>query len=576
MDCKTRIMSNDFADMIVDFDLNEDLLNNTAGDFCFTQIEDNLRIFYVNRSELPDLSVSDYRYLYLPSCYGLMMDGREIAVGRDDFNTLSLEDAGILRVQRPPLSLTGLGCIFACIDTGIDYTNPVFRRADGSSRILAIWDQEEQSGVSPEGFEYGSEYSREQINQALQSENPYDIVPTRDISGRHGTALASIAAGSNLDEGFTFLGAAPDADIVVVKLKQAKQYLRDYYMIPDGVPCYQETDILTALKYVMKYSVTTIRPICILLGLGTGLGDHAGNSMLERYISKLNSIRNVAVVLPAGNEGNIGHHYRAPFTIEEENVVKQAEIRVGEGTAGFIAEIWGSVPSFFAISLRSPGGETIEDISFRLDSTRVYDFIYSQTVVTVDTLLVEQVTGQQLVVMRFENPTPGIWTIGIRAEEISTPAVCDIWLPIRQFIEGSAYFLEPTPYITLTAPATGQSAMCVSAYNRATGGFFQESGRGFTRDNIIKPDFSAPGVNVPSIAGEVSGTSASAALAAGAVLQFMQWAVVERRSPLINGVEIKNYLIRGARRDSSQNWPNREEGFGKLDIYETFEKLRMV
>lgn len=576
MDCKTRILSNEYADMIVDFDLEEEYLNNTAGDFCFTQIEDNLRIFYVNRSELPNLSVSDYRYLYLPSCYGLMIDGREIAVGGTDFNTLTLDDVGILQVQRPPLALTGLGCVFACIDTGIDYADPVFRRADGSSRILAIWDQEEQSGIPPEGFEYGSEYSREEINEALQSENPYDIVPTRDIQGRHGTALASIAAGSNLNEGYTFLGAAPDADIVVVKLKQAKQYLKDYYMIPEGVPCYQENDVLTALKYVMRYSQPTVRPVCILLGIGTGLGDHAGNSMLERYLNRLNSVRNVAVVLPAGNEGNVGHHYVAAFSENESGIVRQAEIRVGEGTAGFIAEIWGSIPSFFAISLRSPGGETIDDISFRLNTTRVYDFIYSQTVVTVDALVVEQVAGQQLVVLKFENPTAGIWTVSIRAEEISTPAVCDIWLPLRQFVQGSVYFPEPSPYVTITPPATGQSAMCVSAYNRSTGGFFQESGRGYTRDNIIKPDFSAPGVNVPSVVGEISGTSASAALTAGTVLQFMQWAVVERHSPLVNGVEIKNYLIRGARRDNSQEWPNRQEGYGKLDIYGTFEMLRMI
>ena len=575
MDCKSRILSNEYADMIVDFDLSGELLNASAGDFCYIQIEDNLRIFYVDRRTLPPLSVSDYRYLYLPSCYGLMVDGG-VPISDGEFDTKALEVTGILSVQRPPLSLTGLGCILACIDTGIDYTNPVFRKADGSSRILAIWDQEEQEGSAPEGFEYGSEYSREQINEALRSEKPFNVVPTRDIQGRHGTALASIAAGSSLEEGYTFLGAAPDADIVVVKLKQAKEYLRNYYMIPEGVPCYQENDILIALKYVMKYAQATTRPVCILLGVGTGLGDHAGNSILEQYINRLNAIRNVAVVLPAGNEGNTGHHYSVIFQENEENAVKEAEIRVGEGTKGFIAEIWGSIPAFFSISLVSPGGETIEDISFRLNTTRIYDFIYSQTTVTVDTLVVEQVSGQQLVVLRFENPTAGIWTIRIRAVKIPTSAVCDIWLPIRQFVEGEVSFLEPSPYTTLTPPATGQSAMCVSAYDPITGGFWQESGRGYARDNIIKPDFSAPGENVPSIIGDISGTSAAAALSAGAVLQFMQWAVVEKRSPLVNGTEIKNYLIRGAVRDAVRNWPNREEGFGKLNIYGTFDALRTI
>ncbi len=574
MDCRTRIVSNDYADLMVDFDLEVNSLENTAGDFCFYQIEDNLRIFYVNREELPDLSVSDYRYLYLPGCYGLMQTGETIPGG--GFNTAALEATGSLRVQREPLGLTGIGCVFVCIDSGIDYTSPVFRRADGSSRILAIWDQEEQSGTPPEGFLYGSEYRSAHINEALESDNPYAIVPTRDISGRHGTALASIAAGSSLEEGTAFTGAAPDADIVVVKLKQAKLYLREYYLVPDDTPCYQETDILTALKYAVGFADALRRPVCICLGLGTSFGDHAGNSLLERYINRLNTLRNVAVVLPAGNEGNSGHHYRAVFTDDGVGARQDAEIRVGEGNQGFFAEVWGSVPSLFQISLRSPGGEEISDISFRLDTTRVYDFIYSDTRVTVDAFLVEQISGQQLVVMRFENPTPGIWTIGIGLEENNVTAVCDIWLPIQQFQTGATYFLEPTPYITLTMPATGISAICVSAYNSDSGGFFQESGRGFTRSNVIKPDFAAPGVNVASAIGAVSGTGASAALAAGAVLQFMQWAVVEGRRPLVNGVEIKNYLIRGARRQDNLNWPNRELGYGKLDIYETFEELRRV
>lgn len=574
MDCKTRILSNDYADLIVDFDLEEENLENTAGDFCFYQVEDNLRIFYVKRDELPDLSVSDYRYLYLPACYGLMQIGETIdGVG---FNTSALEATGILNVQRPPLELTGLGCILAIIDTGIDYRNAVFRRADGSSRILAIWDQEEQSGIPPRGFRYGSEYTVEMINEALNAENPYEIVPTGDIEGRHGSALASIAGGSDINEGTTFLGAAPNADLVVVKLKQAKQYLKDYYLIPDDVPCYQETDVLTALKYVAGFVEILRRPVCIFMGIGTSYGDHSGNSFLERYIGQLNNRRNIAVVLPAGNEGNAGHHYRAVFRKEDINTVKEAEIRVGENNRGFILEIWGSVPSLFRISLRSPGGEEIRDVSFRLNTTRVYDFVYSDTRVTVDALLVEQITGQQLVVMRFEAPTPGIWTVEILAESVSTDAVCDLWLPIQQFLSGATYFLESTPYITLTQPATGNSATCVSSYNAATGGLFQETGRGFTRNNIVKPDFSAPGVNVPSVIGAISGSGASAALVAGAYAQFMQWAVTEENSPLVNGVEIKNYFIRGARRDDVTNWPNREQGYGQLDIYETFEQLRRL
>ena len=128
----------------------------------------------------------------------------------------------------------------------------------------------------------------------------------------------------------------------------------------------------------------------------------------------------------------------------------------------------------------------------------------------------------------------------------------------------------------MTMPATASTTLCVAAYNTDTGGLFQESGRGFTRSEVIKPDLAAPGVNVAGVTGAVSGTGAAMALTAGAVLLFMQWAVVEGRKPLVNGIEIKNYFIRGARREEGRNWPNRELGYGKLDIYEVFEKLRRI
>ena len=110
---------------------------------------------------------------------------------------------------------------------GIDYTHEAFRDSQGNSRILAIWDQTIQDGDAPEGFHYGTVYTREDINRALQADDPYSVVPSRDENG-HGSAMAGVAAGSGLGNGLTYVGAAPDADIVVVKLKEAKQYLRDH------------------------------------------------------------------------------------------------------------------------------------------------------------------------------------------------------------------------------------------------------------------------------------------------------------------------------------------------------------
>lgn len=151
----------------------------------------------------------------------------------------TLNEAGILPVQNyPTLQLKGRNILIGFLDSGIDYTNPVFQNLDNTTRIRAIWDQTVQTGTMPEHFSYGSEFTEEQINEALRSDSPFDLVPSTDETG-HGTYAAALACGSAVPEE-EFLGAAPEASIAVVKLKQAKQYLRDYYFIPSDAECYQK------------------------------------------------------------------------------------------------------------------------------------------------------------------------------------------------------------------------------------------------------------------------------------------------------------------------------------------------
>ena len=136
--------------------------------------------------------------------------------------------------------MSGEGVLVGIIDTGINYLDPIFRNLDGSTRIQRIWDQEEQSGTAPRGIGYGSEYTKEQINQAILSENPKETVPSFDTDG-HGTFVASVACGGANPENL-FIGAAPEAEMVIVKLKEAKEYLREYYFVDRDARCYQEND----------------------------------------------------------------------------------------------------------------------------------------------------------------------------------------------------------------------------------------------------------------------------------------------------------------------------------------------
>ena len=585
--CKERILSNDYADLIIDFELTEELLDMDTSnlDYCYRQIDRGLGLVFTRRSQVEPVGLLNYSYQRIPSLFGLQELTTESVGGV--FNPTSLSSSGIADVQRAPLNLTGKGTIIAFIDTGIDYTNPVFRNPDGSSRILAIWDQTIQEGTPPVGFEYGTEYSRELINQALQSENPRSIVPSRDESG-HGTYVASIAVGSRIDGGSTFTGAAPDADILVIKLKECKKYLRDYYLIPERAVAYQSTDIIMALEYADTFARSFYRPVIFCVALSTSYGSHSGDSPLSNYMNRLADKRSRIFVVGGGNEGNSSHHYEGDLSPEngrEEETKEEIEIRVGENERGFITEIWGKAPNIFSLAIRSPGGEELPNTGVRVDRGIEYEFVYERTSITVSYALVEGNTGDELITVRFQTPTPGIWTLILESESGLRNAGFHVWLPISAFLSSETYFLSPNPNITLTIPGYARNVITTAAYSDRTNSIYVRSGRGFSRSSELKPDIAAPGVNISAVQRgigselrivNVTGSAAAAAITAGGVADFMQWAVNDGNATYLKSGEVKNYLIRGAIRDENLTYPNRLWGFGKLSIEGVFDSLAGV
>lgn len=144
MDCRTQILSNDYFDVITDFSLQADVKEP-----CAAIIENQFRIFYYDRSIVGNTNEYFFQFRNVPKLYGLMQEGGMLAGG---FDPNSLIASGITQIQREPLALTGRGVIICVIDTGIDYTNPAFRNPDGTSRILAIWDQTIQEGSLQRAF----------------------------------------------------------------------------------------------------------------------------------------------------------------------------------------------------------------------------------------------------------------------------------------------------------------------------------------------------------------------------------------------------------------------------------------
>ena len=565
-------MSEEYADGVVDFPVER--LVEEGDDVCYIKLNERYYVAYQNRLMTPELLESTFQYQYIPKLYGLMQTENQ-QTQNSIFDPSSLISSGIRQLQGQPLNLRGQGVVVAVIDTGIDYRNAAFRDANGESRILAIWDQTNQDGIPPEGLYFGSEYSREEINRAILSENPLEIVPVTDPL-RHGTIMAGIAAGSIVNGGSRYIGAAPEADIVVVKLKECKNYLREYFFVPEGVPAYEESDIMLGIAYANRFAEDFRRPVVICLGIGTNMGDHAGNSFLGRYMNDVALLRSRAIVVCGGNEGIANHHYTWGFPTQDEERIeyRDVEVRVGEGEKGFLMEFWGSVPDVFNISVRSPGGESIPPIRLGVEQSNTYRFIFEDTEVTIRSVLVESGAGEEFIQFRFQTPTPGIWTFRVTTVGEVHNGVFHMWLPITQFLSSTTYFLEASPDTTITEPAMASEVICVTNYNHVNNSFYLESGRGFSRTGQIRPDFAAPGVNVPTLYGNRTGSSLSAAITAGGAAQFLQWAVVEGNSPLAESREVRNYFIKGAVRMPDIEYPNREWGYGTLNVLGAFERLR--
>lgn len=560
-ECKNAILSNEYADFFVEHGALLERIRREVGPFCEQVINYKYSIIHVPISPTSNYVTYNYSNAMFPKVYGLMVAS-------------NIEDIGVARLRRLQyLNLLGSGTIIGFVDTGIDYTMDVFKKTDNTTRITHIWDQTIQAGPIPSGFNYGTEYLSEDINGALQSENPFDIVPSTDTDG-HGSFMASIAAG-NIDEKHDFTGVAPLADIMVVKLKPAKENLRDYYFIREGAICYQETDIVMGIKYLLEKSFEARKPIVICLGVGTNLGGHEGEGILDEYLGYVENLSGICVVVPTGNEANYSGHYRG----EEASMGEydDVEIRVGEGERGFALELWSKAPSVFSIGLTSPSGEVIERIPARVDNSQTIRFIFESTVVYVDYRFLEMRTGDELIFMRFAMPTPGIWRIRVY-KEYTFNNYYDLWLPIKEFIGQETYFLKPDPNITITDPGNASTPITVGAYDHVTHSIYLNSGRGYTRTGRIKPDIAAPGVNVYGALpnnkfGVRSGTSIAAAHAAGAAALLLEWGIVNGNRPSIHTREIKTLFIKGATRTNIQ-YPNNEWGYGALNIFGAFESLR--
>ncbi|WP_333645717.1 S8 family peptidase [Lacrimispora sp.] len=552
-----KILDNKYYDLIISNSVVPQ--HNTEDNV--TLLNEMHSLLHIRKEEVEACDLGENAYHYFPALYTLE-------------SSISVEKSGVPFVQGDPgLALFGRGVIIGIVDTGIDYRHPAFMHHDRTTRILAIWDQTKEGSIPPRGFTFGAEYTRELINFALMSEDPLSIVPSVD-EHLHGTAISSVVAGRPNAEN-AFSGVVPDADLLVVKLKQAKDNLKKLFSVPEGALCYQESDIILGIRYLVTTAKRINRPIIICLAMGSSQGGHDGRGASSMYLDYLVQQPMIGIVVSAGNEGNNLRHYFG--RIERAPYMGSFQLKVGSYDRKFFMEIWPYLPSRLSIEITTPGRETSQTIYPLFGACQRVVFQSSQTIVWVNNINFEEETGDQLILLRFENTDPGIWQFRVSSDE-SEPFSFHSWLPSGNLLTNETFFLNADANTTITAQGDAMHPLTVTAYNQLNDTIIPESSRGYTRLGQIKPDIGAPGYQLScalpgNLYGTITGTGAAAAHAAGIAAMVIEWSYSKGNFTSITGNQINRVIVRGAQRDSPEYYPNNIWGYGRIDAERIFAQL---
>ncbi|MBF7811370.1 S8 family peptidase [Clostridium beijerinckii] len=479
------------------------------------------------------------------------------------------------------LNLTGKGVNVAIIDSGIDYLSEEFMDANGETRIENIWDQTLISNAEngSESVPFGVLFDRNKINDAIRASreggSPDDIVPSRDEIG-HGTNMAGIIGASGKNPNLR--GVAPDCNFVVVKL------IRDFsyeVQFPDViVPVFNITAIFAALQYVYEYALTTNKPMVIYFPLGSSLGNHKGEGILEDFIDAISSNGGIAVVTGTGNQRDAGGHTSGSVTQivgAQSPGAGGAELEASPEQKNIWVQIWADLPNIMTVEIVSPSGESSGILSLIINYTINHTFIFEKTSIRVNFYFPEEVTGDELIRIRFYNLQPGIWRIRIQANYIANGRF-NAWIPQKGLTVGDTRFSFSDPFGTITNPGNSIYAITVAAYNQNNNNIVDFSGMAFLESFTDRIDVAAGGINALTVAPNnttavVSGTSVSAAVVSGVCAMLFQWGIVNGNEPNMYAQTIKAYLAKGAMARSGDITPNPYWGYGILNVPRIFENM---
>lgn len=441
--------------------------------------------------------------------------------------------------QSAGMNLSGNGVLLGVADSGIDYYNSEFMTADGRSRILALWDQTlqpdaEKGWLPPEGFARGVLFTREMLMDSMAEGTQV----SRDTSG-HGTAVASIAAGSGI-------GVAPGSDLIVVKLGVP---------LPDSFP--KTTELMRAMTFMVRYAQRENKPLAVNLSFGNVYGNHLGTSLLERFMDNVSEAGRNVVCVGSGNEAASNGHYAGVITEGK----KQISWSVGNYEPALNLQLWKSYADVMRIVLVAPNGErrelqTDETGTQRIRIAGITVLVYLGAPLpysTVQEYYFDFISGEGYL------PT-GIWNLEITGEEIKNGAV-NLYLPSYSARSADTGFFQTEPVGTLTIPSTSNRMITVGAYDPVYQSYAPFSGRGYLAagresasaqfiNAMIKPEIAAPGVNVLAAVadggyGGFTGTSFATPYVTGSAALLMEWGdgvIIRLRTVGARKITVNNFF----------------------------------
>lgn len=491
-----------------------------------------------------------------------------------EISPLSASQADFLQLELP-LKLTGRGVTVAIIDTGIDYLNEEFMRENGETRIEYIWDQTIEFGGQNEKsiVPYGSVYTKSNIQEAINAfkngKSPYEIVPTKDEIG-HGTNMAGIigARGKNPN----LKGVVPECDFIIIKLLQYNAIIKRFNI---QVPTFDLFSIFPALEFLYRYSLSNNKPLVVYFPLGSNLGSHKGDGILEQFMDSISSNSGIAIVTGSGNQGASGCH--SSGTIPQVNASRIIQLFMSPEQKNIVVEIWIDSPNIMSLEIISPSGENTGKIKALIRGVNTYSFLFENTPILINSYFPEEITGDQSFTIRFSNIKEGIWKLRLTGESILDGRF-NAWIPAVGISVGGTGFIPSDPYGTIMTPSTSSYTITAAAYNQNNNNVVEYSGMAFLDDYIDKIDVAAGGVNALTVAPNnttavVNGTSVAAAILAGACAMLFEWGIVDGNDPNIYSQTIKTYIQRGVIQRSGDIYPNPQWGYGILNVVKIFQNM---